>query len=277
MSKLTVTLIDVGWGDSILLESIDSNNTSHFGLIDSNDTTYERSSFIYLKKYFDRKSLLYSGNNHIFDFIMLSHAHSDHGQGLKGVLKEFGTKNFWYPKSLSWSSMVYLINYANRYQKFVDVHQSVDDTKILPNFGKVIMKVLWPRYGDSIDTKNENNNSIVLTLQLDEVVFILTVDAEAEVWQQISSLIPPNTKLFKVPHHGSVNGTFDNNNTPWLDQCPSDTVFPISSHIKPFKHPHQKVIDELDSRNKKYFRTDQQYHLTFETDGTSINTKYSHY
>lgn len=96
--RLAATLIDVGWGDSILLESEDENGELHLGLIDSNDTVYLRSTYIFLKRYFDRISEKISGKSRLFDFVILSHAHLDHGQGLKAIMKEFGTENFWYPQ-----------------------------------------------------------------------------------------------------------------------------------------------------------------------------------
>ena len=37
MSELAVTLIDVGWGDSILLESTDAAGVTRFALVDCND------------------------------------------------------------------------------------------------------------------------------------------------------------------------------------------------------------------------------------------------
>jgi L-ascorbate metabolism protein UlaG (beta-lactamase superfamily) len=207
MSRLTVTMIDVGWGDSIFLESEDSNGKLSFALIDSNDTTEYRSSFIFLKKYFERKFGKLPTTKYLFDFVLLSHAHADHGQGLKAVMKQFGTHYFWYPKSLEWSAIKELISFANRSVN-IEHHQSIDATKLLSKFGDVAMEILWPPY-NQIDKKNENNNSIVLHLKLNGVSFFLTGDAEADVWAQIAQKIPPSTQFFKVPHHGSVNGTFD--------------------------------------------------------------------
>jgi hypothetical protein len=40
MAELSVTLIDVGWGDSILVDSSDDAGNRAFGLVDCND--YER-------------------------------------------------------------------------------------------------------------------------------------------------------------------------------------------------------------------------------------------
>lgn len=275
MSQLSITLIDVGWGDSIFIDSIDSNNNRSFALIDSNDTVYYRSSFIFIKRFFEKVL----PDTHIpkpaFRFVILSHAHADHGQGLKSIIREFGTQYFWYPKSLNLSALKELINYANR-STTISHHQSIDQTKAIPDLGDVIIKVLWPPY-NVIDNHNENNNSIVLTLTLGNVSFVLTGDAEADVWSQISNKIPSNTRLFKVPHHGSVNGTFDNRNqSPWLNNCPSNSVLAISAHNRPFGHPDQEVVNLLNNQPRKYFRTDEHYHLTFTTDGNDIQVKYSH-
>lgn len=275
MSSLSVTLIDVGWGDSILLESQDNNGQWHYGLIDSNDTTYLKSSYIFLKRHFDRKGIKVPDDKPVFDFVLLSHAHDDHCQGLKGIIRRFGTKYLWYPKNNGSVNFANLLSYANRYPS-VQQPQAVDKSKILPKFGDADMKILWPPYGD-VYSDNENNNSVVLALQLGNSSFVLTGDAEEEVWEQIAGEIPANTKYFKVPHHGSVNGTFGSrDSTPWFDACPDEAIIGISSHLKPYKHPSQKVIDLFENNNRKYYRTDEHYHITVNTDGNSIDVKYSH-
>ena len=45
----------------------------------------------------------------IFDFVMLSHAHADHAQGLKSLMRSFGTKNF---------RVYYESNFANYPQQY---------------------------------------------------------------------------------------------------------------------------------------------------------------
>ena len=59
MAELNVTLIDVGWGDSIFIEHIDDNDDPHYGLIDSNDKEFERSAEIFIKKYLRRNGIKY--------------------------------------------------------------------------------------------------------------------------------------------------------------------------------------------------------------------------
>lgn len=115
-------------------------------------------------------------------------------------------------------------------------------------------------------------------LRLGSVTLILTGDAEADVWTQIASKIPTGTVLFKVPHHGADDAMFDNNQqTPWLDQLGPTSQLAISSHILPFQHPSSAVINKLDQSGLAYYRTDQHYHITFETDGQQVQVKYSHF
>jgi competence protein ComEC len=274
MNTLNITMIDVAWGDSIFIESIDSGN-SVYALIDSNDTTSYKSSLIFLKKFFERKGIDIVNKKPLFDFVLLSHAHSDHGQGLKEIMMKFGTKNFYYPKSLQWAALSTLISFANSSPDVLH-HESVNSGKNLNPLGNVSLDILWP---DDVDPDpNENNNSVVLTIQLGNTVAVLTGDAEKDVWSKILNRLPSEVKVFKVPHHGSINGTFDNNNNPcWLNNIPQETLLGISSHIKPFGHPHEKVVKLFENRGYKYFRTDSEYHLTFRIDAAGVNTKYSHF
>lgn len=277
-NKLSVTLIDVAWGDSIFIDYLDDSENHLFALIDSNDTTYNTTSQNFVKKYIERIDPSILEKENLFEFVLLSHAHADHGQGLKSIMSRWGTKNFWYPKSINWGCLTYLLSYSNRSKKVLH-HQSIDRDKIIPNLGNVEIKVLWPRY-NKIDQENENNNSVVLHLKLDNVSFLLTGDAEKEVWNFISNEIPADTKFFKVPHHGSRNGSLNNNNTlAYTANIQQDTYFGISTHVRPYDHPHAEVLDLLNQvsvpPNTRVLRTDENYHLTFESDGQAIRVKYS--
>ncbi|MDO8588442.1 MAG: hypothetical protein Q7T82_15550 [Armatimonadota bacterium] len=274
MSVLRVTLIDVGWGDSLLVESETQAGDALYGLVDCNDTTTLQSSYIFLKRFFEKKKVDIAARKPVFEFVLLSHAHADHGQGLHNIIKQFGTKQLWYSKSNSSGVLANLIRYANNSSN-VQHHQAVDSTKVLPNFGDAAMEVFWPPYG--LIDENENNNSVVLSLTLGQVSLLLTGDAEGPVWERIAGSIPQNTHFFKVPHHGSVNGTFaTGHTTPWLDHCPVFALLGISSHVRPFSHPHREVVQAITARGFTPYRTDEHYHITVCTDGAGVNLKYSH-
>jgi competence protein ComEC len=275
---LRVTLIDVGWGDSILLEARDANDDWHYALIDSNDTGNLRSSQIFLQRFFERRipGFTRPAQNPVFDWVLLSHAHADHGQGLKSILGDYGASHFWHSKTNSTSLFFTdLLRYVRRSKK-VGHFQSIDDTKILPRFGQVDLTVLWPPYNQI--SANENNNSVVLLLEVGGVAFVLTGDAEADVWHGLASQVPANTAFFKIPHHGSDNGLFHGTppTTPWLDRLAAGTTLAISSHLRPFAHPSPTVIQHLDANGWTHFRTDEHYHTTIATDGTKVTVKYSH-
>ena len=263
MPELRITLIDVGWGDSIFLESIDSAGTSHFALIDSNDTTNLRSSEIFIKRYLQRVPRDFGpAQPLVFDWAMLSHVHADHGEGLKRLLGLFGAQRFFYPRSRH--SPVYftdLLRYARR-SSSVAHHEAVDTNNLGFSFGDAQVEFLWPTPG--LLPPNENNNSIVLLLTIGSASIVLTGDAEAEVWDQISGQIPPDTVFFKAPHHGSQDAMFNHaGDTPWLDNLPPGCEVSISSHIRPFNHPSQSTVDALDAVGLPYTRTDEHYHVTF--------------
>jgi beta-lactamase superfamily II metal-dependent hydrolase len=273
-SRLRLTLIDVGWGDSIFLESIDSNGESHYALVDCNDTTNARSSYIFLKKFFERKSIAVPPDYILFDWVLLTHAHSDHGTGLARVLKDFGTKQFWYSASPHNPALLAKLQTFAATSSQVSHHEALDTSKLLPQFGSAAMEALWPMPGPP--DAEENNNSVVLAITLGDVTFLLTGDAEAEVvWKQISPQIPANTKFFKVPHHGARNGTFTSGNqTPWLNALSIDASVGISGHIHPHSHPDASVIAALVGRT--IYRTDLHYHVCVETDGVDVEVTYSH-
>ncbi|MHB9024742.1 MAG: ComEC/Rec2 family competence protein [Armatimonadota bacterium] len=274
MTSLRLTVIDVGWGDSLLLESLNGDGYPIFALIDSNDSTYLQSSYIFLKRFFEKRGIDTNERHPLFEFVLLTHDHTDHAQGLHRAFQAFGTKAFWYPKVHQAGALSNLIRYADRSDNVLH-HQAIDRSKALPAFGEASIRVLWPRYNEI--ARNENNNSVVLLVTVGQVSFLLAGDAEAKVWEQIAGEIPPENRLVKVPHHGSANGTFTPRNlTPWLDSCTAPTYLVISSHVRPHTHPDPSVITEFERRNCHIYRTDEHYHVTVSTDGIGVTVRYSH-
>jgi beta-lactamase superfamily II metal-dependent hydrolase len=136
---------------------------------------------------------------------------------------------------------------------------------------------LWPHY-NQVDA-NENDNSVVLTLKYGNSSAVLTGDAEEVVWNAVKTSIPQDTAFFKVPHHGSRNGSLDAQGQPtWLPSCPAAASLGISCmYRKDYKHPHESVLTAFSDNNRQYYRTDEHYHLTVSLDGTNPpDVKYSH-
>jgi beta-lactamase superfamily II metal-dependent hydrolase len=281
MPRLAITLIDVGWGDSVLVEA-DDNRGTYYGLVDSNDTMHTRSSYIFLKRFFERAGKSTSRPHTTFEFVLLTHAHADHAEGLPRIIREFGAKRFLHPSSNAHPLLAQILRYQRRRHSRLGQTQSINRTTNLTqiSFGAVRLNGLWPPPA-TIDP-DENNNSIVLALTLGDVSFVLTGDATAEVWPKIVPNLPRNTRVFQVPHHGARNGTFDSTNaTPWLSHFQGQKVnlhVAMSSHTRPHRHPHQDVINVLNATIPaiESFRTDVHYHIRFETNGKDVRVHYSH-
>lgn len=287
MSELKVTLIDVGWGDSILIEASDAGGSRpRFAIVDSNDNA-ERDywpSYNFLRKHFGLREHEFSVTKPFFDFVMISHDHSDHGTGLKRIMQKYGTLHFWYPRVVEDESIVVTSLQAYVRHGSVQIpYEAIDTGTDVFSLGDVEVSFLWPQPGHI--ESNPNNNSIVMSLRLGQVVMLLTGDAEGEVWDQIAGSIPPHTQMFKVPHHGSRNGTIHNGLTPWISRVQNLNNPPqlgISCHPNfpnRYDFPHLDVLNEFDNANLDYFRTDKDYHLTFIYDDATpggIEVSYSH-
>jgi beta-lactamase superfamily II metal-dependent hydrolase len=281
MTSLAVTLIDVGWGDSVLIEST-HNGASLFALVDSNDSVYERSSYLHLKRFFERRGINTGRPAQLFELVVLTHGHADHATGLPLIIRRFGAKRFLYPSSCAPGgispTLAQIIRYAKHPKTRLGHVQSVDSSYSLSSipFGAVLLDILWPPMGWS--DADENNHSLVLSLTLGSVTFVLTGDATAEVWPHILPRVPSSARVFQVPHHGARNGMFDSaGNRPWLTHFIGQTIqVGASSHTRPHGHPHADVVTELQKAGIELFRTDIHYHVKFETNGVDVIVNHSH-
>lgn len=317
MAQLWMTFLDVGWGDSIFLEAEDDAGDHYFGLVDSNDTVNWPTSRVFLKRHFER----YADDAQMigktarsypyFDVVIASHAHADHVSGLQGVIRQFGTHDIYISRfnAATATAAANLLRWAKHATRnnipVARAHSylSVPDTFTM---GPVSFSVHWPPAppvgspNAPHDASDENNNSLVLSIKLGKVHFVLTGDCPADNWMKSGSstawpisLPSHGVKLVQVPHHGARNGLFDSSgNTPMLQQLDDlaksnatvDPVLSVSCHPVPHGHPHRDVSNELDSLstkrrfksclgNSRWLRTDKSLHFTLWTDGSSVESR----
>lgn len=268
--RLTMTVLDVGQGDSICIETpsdrvilIDggghSDSLPGAGSSDPGDRVVV-------------PFLRHQGINRV-DVLILTHPHGDHVGGLPAVLRSEqvgvildGTR-LPYPTP-SYQSFLQLAK-----DHHIPYRHAVRGMRLDLGDG-VTGEILNPPadslpYGVGGDDKTVNNYSAVLRLTYGHTRFMLDGDAEEEAEANMLAAYPASelqADILKVGHHGSRNASSD----PWLN-----TVQPrygvISCGLRnSFGHPHSEALERLATHNVQIFRTDLDGAVTITSDGQTI-------
>lgn len=240
--ELDVYFIDVGQGDSIL---IDQSETEV--LIDGGEKSPGVVS--YLKNYVDGP----------IEVMVATHPHADHIGGLIDVLAAYDVEEIWYNGEASTTKT---------YSDFMSAVDSEDAEVHTGKRGDVIeadtlsFQVLNPK-----DLKGTtNNNSLVMYLKYGEVGFLFEGDAEkeAEGSMLIASDIPlPDVDILKVGHHGSRTAS----SADFLSVTKPEVAIYMAGVGNSYGHPHQETIQALTAIGAEIYGTDVNGTIIVTTDG----------
>ena len=245
---LKVHFLDVGQGDSIFIE-LPTNETI---LIDASIKEASNKIINYLRE--EKVSKI--------DYVFATHPHSDHIGGMSAVIKAFDIGQIYMPKAVTttktYENLLLTIKDKNLKIKTAKAGNTIIDTDDLK------LVVLAPNQ-DSYESLN--NYSIVLKLTYKEKSFLFTGDAETLSEKEITGDVEAD--VLKVGHHGSRTST----SQAFLNKVnPSYAVISVGLN-NDYKHPHQEVLDRLEKKNIKIYRTDQNGDIIFTTDGYNIDVK----
>ncbi|PIW41004.1 MAG: hypothetical protein COW21_04235 [Candidatus Aenigmarchaeota archaeon CG15_BIG_FIL_POST_REV_8_21_14_020_37_27] len=236
--NLTVHFIDVGQGDSILIEQNDK-----FILIDCG-----RSS---------TKVVNYLRNQGVFEleYLLATHPDADHIGGCDDVLENFDVLHVWDNGQThdTQAYQDYIILAKNRDYSVVYRGNKTDYFN---------MEILSPPQG--LISSDMNENSIVTKLSFGNIDFLFTGDCKSECEQDILNIdISIDSEILKIAHHGSKYSTTDD----FLEAVNPDVAVISVGANNPYGHPTQIVLDKLSSRNIKTHRTDIEGNVIITTDG----------
>ncbi len=269
MAKLSVTLIDVGHGDCIFIETEDSSKDLHFALIDCPDSRFQRPGFLYVKRRVERLYPDKKKRPHpIFEFVMMTHSHKDHCLGLSRIIKEFGCKAFLHGRMTSGASSTHVLSYVKR--TMASSTFLVDSTTPfpVPSLGVANLTVLYP--DSSPASISENDNSVVLAIEQDGISVLLTGDIENGCWSAIT--VPSGTEAIKAPHHGASNATISSPGiSPWVPLLTNAKVG-ISCHSVPHGHPDPASVALIELSHTVY-RTDLHGDVSFCIENGAFTVK----
>lgn len=255
--ELTVTLLDVGQADAILIQSAGKRV-----LVDAGEKKTQAGDIL-------REKGIDS-----FDLVIATHPHADHIGGMLDIVENFGVKvymdNGFPHTSAGYSNLMEAVEQkvlggSSRYVK-ARAGQRL-------NLGKeAYFEVLWPDDAGLKETRSDiNANSIILKLTHGDVCFALMGDAEAETEAKVADKIG-KCQILKVSHHGSRYSS-----TPTLLTALQPKIALISCGLaNKHGHPGQETLAAFSQLGTQVYRTDLMGEITAKSDGHQVTIVTDH-
>lgn len=252
-----ITMIDVGQGDSILIQ-LPKNKGIY--LIDTGGTIqFPQEEWMKRRNPFEVGQdvlipYLKSKGITTLDKLILTHGDMDHVGGATAVLKEMKVKEMVLPVAENRANLeVELLELAK--EKDISVHftQNGESWKVNGHS----FHILSPSISVGLE---RNDQSIVVYTELGGLKWMFTGDLE-EVGESQLLAAYPNLQIdvLKVGHHGSKTSTSDS----WLDHLRPTVALISAGKDNRFGHPHLEVINKLEEREITIYRTDRDGAIRF--------------
>jgi competence protein ComEC len=250
--RLSVTFLDVGQGDAILIRSPAGHNI----LVDGGPSGEAITAGL------GRHLPFWDRHLHL---LVLTHPDQDHLAGLVTVLERYDVDQVLAPALANDSATVRAwqeaIAEGDIPQREAFAGQSID-------LGDGVgLSVVYPP-PEALPTSDEDDNSLVLKVSLGDAAFLLTGDigaeGEASLMSNHADLRAP---VLKVAHHGSAGST----STAFLAAVEPLTAVISVGEDNTYGLPAPETLDRLAPR--PVFRTDHHGDVEISTDGRKLWVK----
>ena len=244
---LTVTFIDVGQGDSILIQQ-----GSNAILIDSG-AFHQRERVI---NTLDSLGVTY------LDYVIATHPHADHMGAMNAIIDTYDIGHVMMPNAIN-NTVAFERMLESIANKGLRIEHPVPGRSIVA--GNIELEIVAP---NSERYSNLNNHSIITRLGWGETSFLFTGDAEVlsenEVLENGFNI---SADVLDVGHHGSSTSTSEN----FLDAVSPELAILSLAADNMYGHPHVEVMERLEARNITVYRTDTMGTIILRSDGTNIS------
>jgi competence protein ComEC len=245
--RLSVSFLDVGHGDAILIEGPEG----HRILVDGGPSAEALTNALSRRLSFDDRRI---------DLIVLTHPQQDHLAGLPAVLDRYSVRSV-LTNPLEGETAAY-----EAWSESLATHGiapiAAERGQAIDLRGGAVLSVLGPTHADAT---NINDTSIVLRIAMGEASFLLTADiTETSEAALIKTGTDIRSTVLKVAHHGSRTST----SSTFLSRAdPSVGVISVGAG-NPYGHPSPEILQRLEDDH--VLRTDESGDVTIETDGEHI-------
>ncbi len=259
-NKLHVSILDVGQGDAILIQTPSRQNI----LIDGGPTPESIKLQLGKRMPFWERTI---------NLVVLTQPQSDHLTGLIEVIQRYETLRVMESDTSSdtaaYQEWLRILSTKNIKREIIHAGQEIDLGD------NVKLEVIHPPLSWLQNTaSNVNENGVVLRLSWNRVSFLFTADISKEVeWYLISQRKNLYSTVLKVAHHGSKTAT----SPEFLSVVnPQIAVISVGSDNK-FGQPHHEVLERLSSQlgNGRVFLTSQHGTIDLTSDGYHLWIEYS--
>ncbi|MBQ6507933.1 MAG: leucine-rich repeat protein [Flexilinea sp.] len=261
-----ITVIDVGKGDCILVQTGDANAPNNV-LIDTGYKATRKDVVSYLKK-------LEVEN---VDALIISHFHKDHVGGAAYILEKISVGKVYMPDYESTrNTYIDMMNYLQNGGSSIPRQRLLfEDT---PDLFFEINGAEYHIFPSSIsfDGDNDNDVSMVITLNYNGHTALFAGDLEKDGIAQLMGIhandLPVKSfDILKLPHHGGM----ETNTGDLLDRLKDSGIVIITDGQ--VKRAHGTLLDTLEERNLEYYSSadDGTIIIEFSGEGCTVQHTYN--
>ncbi len=255
--KLKVSFLDIGQGDSILIQS----PTGREILIDGGP---DRSVLRELGKVLgplDRN----------LDMVVETHPDKDHIFGLTPVFEQYNVNTFLEPGIPNDTNATFALNDAVAHEKGVEKKIARRGQRIFIG-GGAYMDVLYP-YQNDLSQMDTNDGSVTLHLVYGATSVLLSGDLPSVYEDKLIALDADDGMLqsdvLKAGHHGSKYST----DALWLKAVAPKILVVSAGKDNTYGHPSSLVLGRAARAGVEVVSTIQKGAVTFVSDGKTIQQK----
>ncbi|MEK9184267.1 MAG: ComEC/Rec2 family competence protein [Patescibacteria group bacterium] len=247
---LTVSFLDVGQGDAILIESPEGVQL----LIDGGRDRAVVRELPRVMSPLDRS----------IDMVLATHPDADHIGGLPDVLNRYRVSYYLSPGIEHGTSQAERLGAA--------VEDELGAVSILARKGmrihlgeSVYADVLYP--DRDVSKAETNSGSVVVRLVYGNTSFMFTGDAPSSVEDYLIALGGElDSDVLKAGHHGSHTST----SAAWLDAVTPSVVVISAGKDNSYGHPHEEVLERVRASGASVASTVEDGTIIFKSDGRTM-------
>ncbi len=268
-NELSVTMLDAGQGDCIVIQTPDDKNI----VVDCGNSTNsfdigEKTLAPFLRR---------KGVSEI-DLLILTHNHADHIGGAAYIIENFRVRTLVYSSNGIKQPMASGI-FEKASSKNVKMHEA-EAGDFIDGAGEVRIYLLFPELNQNAVFSGEmqdnlNNSSVVFLLKYKEAEILFTGDIEAEAEKYLVEKYGTflSSDVLKSAHHGSKTSS----TSEFLSIVVPEAVTISCGINNKFGHPSSEVLKRYRHTGAEIYRTDLNGGITIVTDGSTFNIKESYY